>query len=275
MKTNRIVVVYYSATGNTRGVALKLGKQLADKLGVPMEEMNYAPPAVRKKHYMFSAEDLVLFATPVYAGRVPNKMLPFVEGGFTGGDALAIPVIIFGNRSFDNGLIELRNLLEQNGFHTVAAAAVATSHVFSEVIAPGRPDETDWAVLCQFTSKVASRIQTMTEYPAPVEVPGDNPPTVYYTPLGVDGKPSMFLKAKPQTYEGMCDGCGICVEACPMSAISAEDPTQVPGTCIKCQACIKICPTQAKYFADENFLSHVKMLELNYTARKEPQVFFA
>ncbi|MBQ9989652.1 MAG: EFR1 family ferrodoxin [Lachnospiraceae bacterium] len=274
MKIKRVVAVYYSATGNTRRVVLNLAKQISEALGVASEEMNYAPPAVREKHYTFSAEDLVLFATPVYAGRVPNKMLPFVESGFSGGDALAVPVIIFGNRNFDNGLIELRNLLEQNGFHTIAAAAVATSHVFSDVIAPGRPDEADWAVLNRFAGDVASRVKALAEYPAPVEVPGDNPPTVYYTPLGVDGKPSMFLKAKPQTHEGMCDGCGLCVEACPMAAISEEDPTQVPGTCIKCQACVKICPTEAKYFADENFLSHVKMLELNYTARKEPQVFF-
>lgn len=274
MQINRVNVVYYSATGNTRKVALNLGKQIAKALGVPMEEMNYAPPLVRKKHYSFSSDDLVLFATPVYAGRVPNKMLPFVESGFTGGDALAVPVIIFGNRNFDNGLIELRNLLEQNGFHTVAAAAVATSHVFSDAISPGRPDTADWAVLNQFAADVASRVTALSEYPAPVEVPGDNPPLVYYTPLGVDGKPTMFLKAKPQTHDGMCDACGICVAACPMDAISAEDPTQVPGTCIKCQACVKICPTNAKYFADENFLSHVKMLEQNYTQRKEPQVFF-
>ena len=273
MQINRIAAVYYSATGNTREVVLKIGKQIAEDLKVPLKEYDYTLPEAREKHYSFTAEDLVLFATPVYAGRVPNKMLPFVETGFTGGDALAVPIVIFGNRSFDNGLIELRNLLVANGFHPIAAAAVATSHVFSDAIAPGRPDKEDWAVLNQFAGDVAAKVSRITQLPEPIQVPGDNPPLSYYTPLGVDGKPTVFLKAKPQTTAEWCDGCGICVAACPMAAISEEDPTLVPGTCIKCQCCVKICPTGAKYFDDEAFLSHVKMLEQNYTERKEPQVF--
>ncbi len=273
MKINQVTAVYYSATGNTREVVLAIGKQIAQALDVPFKECSYTLPASRKAHYHFSSSDLVLFATPVYAGRVPNKMLPFVESGFTGNGALAVPIVAFGNRSFDNGLIELRNLLEANGFHTIGAAAVVTGHAFSDAISPGRPDAADWEILNQFALDVASKVQALKEVPAAIFVPGDNPPLAYYTPLGVDGKPTVFLKAKPQTVAEWCDGCGICVEACPMAAISEEDPTQVPGTCIKCQACIKICPTRAKYFDDEAFLSHVKMLEQNYTARKEPQVF--
>ncbi|MGN1314732.1 MAG: EFR1 family ferrodoxin [Lachnospiraceae bacterium] len=273
MNIRRVVLVYYSATGNTRNVVVSLGKQIGEILNAAVEEFSYTSPASRQKHYSFSPEDLVLFATCVYAGRVPNKMLPFVESGFTGNGALAVPIVTFGNRSFDNGLIELRNLLEANGFHTIAAAAVATNHVFSDVIAPGRPDKADKEILENFARKVAEKVHKLESIPQPIEVPGENPPTTYYTPLGVDGKPSMFLKAKPQTHENMCDACGLCVEACPMAAISEEDPCQVPGTCIKCQACVKICPTNAKYFDDENFLSHVKMLEMNYTERKEPRIF--
>lgn len=273
MQISRVLVVYYSATGNTRKVVMGVGKRIAEALGVPLEQRNYTLPASREKHYDFTKKDLIIFATPVYAGRVPNKLMPFVEAGFTGNGALAVPMVVFGNRSFDNGLIELRNLLEQNGFHTIAAAGVATSHVFSDAISPGRPDEADWEILHRFADDVAGKVQDLTDIPEPIEVPGDNPPLTYYTPLGVDGKPAMFLKAKPQTHADLCDGCGICVAACPMAAISKEDPTQVPGTCIKCQACVKKCPTKAKYFDDPNFLSHVKMLEMNYTARKEPRVF--
>ena len=58
-----------------------------------------------------------------------------------------------------------------------------------------------------------------------------------------------------------------------MGSISLEDPAQVTGICIKCQACIKKCPTGAKYFDDPAFLSHVAMLEENYTRRAEMEVF--
>lgn len=273
MEINRIAAVYYSATGSTRRVILTLGRQLSRLLAAPLEEFDYTLPASREKHYSFSSDDLVLFATPVYAGRVPNKMLPFVETGFSGNGALALPVVTFGNRSFDQGLIELKAILEKNGFFPVAAAAVATSHVFSDDISPNRPDGADWEKLNRFMNDVAAKVQALTGPPSPFPLPGDDEELIYYTPLGIDGKPTMFLKAKPQTHAELCDGCGICVAACPMAAIDEDDPLLVPGTCIKCQACVRICPTQAKYFDDANFLSHVRMLEENYTKRKEPQVF--
>ena len=97
--------------------------------------------------------------------------------------------------------------------------------------------------------------------------------TKYYVPLGVDGQPVQFLKAKPKTKEELCDHCGACAVRCPVAAIDFSDETMVPGTCIKCQACIKVCHTRAKYFDDEKFLSHVKMLEENYSRRAEPAFF--
>ena len=44
------------------------------------------------------------------------------------------------------------------------------------------------------------------------------------------------------------------------------------GLCIKCQACVRKCTLHAKYFEDPDFLSHVAMLEQNYTRRAEHQI---
>ena len=214
-----------------------------------------------------------MLGTSVYAGRVPNKLLPAVQNCFKADGALAVPVVTFGNRNFDNGLIELRNELENNGFHTVAGAGIACRHVFSEKLAPGRPDEADWAAIEKFAVSAAEKVMNLTEIPAPVSVKGDDPVGPYYTPLGTDGKPAVFLKAKPLTKAELCDSCGICVKACPMGSIDAADPSLVSGICIKCQACVKKCPTGAKYFDDPAFLSHVAMLEQNYTRRAEPEFF--
>lgn len=270
MMIKKIAALYYSATGNTKKVVSVLAKVMAESLGVHAEYIDLTLPVARKSAYEFQPGTLVLAGTPIYAGRVPNKILPFFQEKLTGNGAIAIPIVTFGNRSFDNGLIELRNELEAHGFHTVAGAAVPAQHGFSALLATGRPNEEDFSQLNEFGRKVIAKISAMDSAPAaPITVPGNGPVGPYYTPLGVDGKPAVFLKAKPKTDPIKCNGCGLCAGVCPMGSISFEHCSQVDGICIKCQACVKVCPTGAKYFDDEAFLSHVKMLEENYTRRSE------
>lgn len=130
--------------GKHQGGDRKNCRPHCEKLGVPTDSYDYTLPDSRTKTQNYGPSDLVVFGTSVYAGRVPNKLLPAVQNCFKADGALAVPVVTFGNRNFDNGLIELRNELENNGFHTVAGAGIACRHVFSEKLAPGRPDEADW-----------------------------------------------------------------------------------------------------------------------------------
>ena len=199
MKITKVWAVYFSPTGNTKKVITTMAKKAAEVLSVPMETFDFTLPENREGVTSFESEDLVFFSTPVYAGRIPNKMLPYVQSAFEGNGAFAVPVSVFGNRNFDNGLIELRNELELHGFHTIAAAGIPTEHVFSNKLATGRPDADDLAKIAEFGEKVAKKVADMTEIPAKIEVRGDDPVTAYYTPLGTDGKPAVFLKAKPKT----------------------------------------------------------------------------
>lgn len=281
MRIKKIWAVYFSPEGNTKRVVEKLADVLADRLQAARGSIDFTLPKNREQAYAFAVGDLVVFGTPVYAGRVPNKILPAVQGLFAGNDALAIPVVTFGNRSYDNALIELRNELEGDGFHTVAGAAFVARHAFSKKLATDRPDADDLRAMETFADRAAQKVEDLlcdvgeaseALYPAPIAVDGIEPIPAYYTPLGMDGKPAKFLKAKPKTRTG-CIGCGICVAVCPMGSISQEDPTQVPGLCIKCQACIKNCPIELRYFDDPAFLSHVAMLENTYQRRAENALF--
>ena len=272
MEIRSICAVYFSPTGNTDKLAHVLAEELAAKLSLPVEYRDITRPTDREQVFSFTGGDLVIVASPTYAGKLPNKMLPWFQSGLRGGGALAVPVVTFGNRSYDNSLAELAAVLEQGGFHTVAGGAFVGRHAFTDELAYGRPGWSDQFEAKNFAKRIADKVKNLTDIPAPVQVPGDAA-APYYVPKGTDGQPAKFLKAKPKTDLSRCNGCGACARFCPMGAIDPRDVTSVPGTCIKCQACIRKCTKQAKYFDDEAFLSHVKMLEENFTEPKENEVF--
>ncbi len=272
MEIERVRAVYWSATGNTRKVVEELARALSEALERPMDTLDFTLPQARETALTFPAGDLVVIGTPTYAGKLPNKLLPYLREQVKSDGALAAAVVTFGNRAFDNALAELTAVLEANGFHTAAGAAFACRHAFTDALAPGRPGAGDFAQVRDFAGRIAAKIKSLSAPPAPVEVPGDAS-APYYVPKGTDGQPAKFLKAKPRTDPAKCCGCGVCARICPMGAIDPQNTAEAPGTCIKCQACIRRCTRRAKYFDDPAFLSHVAMLEANFSDPKENQMF--
>lgn len=258
----RIVVLYFSPTGNARKVATEIGERVSQILQLPVEKMSFTLPKERENGFVFGQDDIVICTTPVYAGRLPNKLLPFIQENIKGNGAVAITVNVFGNRNYDNAPIEFYNEMKKNGFTVAGVAAIPTEHVFLEDIGRGRPTSQDMVPVLDFAERVAKKILEG-NVSDDLDVPGSYP-APYYTPLGVDNQPVQFLKAKPETHLELCDSCGACARRCPMGAISFDDTSLVPGICIKCQACVKVCHTKAKHFTDQAFLSHVQMLANNY-----------
>lgn len=271
MNIEKVYCLTYSATGTTDKVASAVAEGAAKKLGVPVEAIGFTKPADREKAHSFGPTDLVVVATPTYAGKMPNKLMPDFKEKLTGNGAAAIAVVTYGNRSFDHSLAELSALLTANGFAVVAGGAFVCRHAFSDLLAGDRPDFDDRRQAAQLGERAADKV--LKGDMAPVTVPGDAG-APYYVPKGTDGQPAKFLKAKPLTDLSKCSNCGVCARSCPTGAISAENVAEVNGVCIKCQACVRKCTRKAKYFEDAAFLSHVAMLEQNFTDRKENALFF-
>lgn len=272
MELRQMTAVYYSATGVTGKVVHTLAEALAAELTLPLACRGFTKLEERREDLRFGEGELVIVGSPTYAGRIPNKIAPDFQVRLQGKGALAVPVVTFGNRAYENSLAELCALLEASGFRTVAAGAFPGRHAFTAALGEGRPDWDDKRAICAFAKAIAGKLRELREAPAPVEVPGD-PKAPYYIPKGLDGEPVKFLKAKPRTDLGRCCNCGVCARTCPMGAIDPADVSQVPGLCIKCQSCVRRCTRHAKYFDDPAFLSHVAMLEANFREPKVNEIF--
>jgi len=278
----RIKTYYFSPTGGTRQMAGHLAERLGALLHAEVEYHSYTLPREREVLPVFDADDIVLWATPVYAGRIPNKTLDYVRTALTYSSNQAIPqssiksiaLVTFGNRAYDNALAELVGLMEDGGMKPMGAAAMVTRHSFSDTLGAGRPNEEDLAALDRFAEQVATKLLTFNSNLLPVKVPGEAHPEKYYTPLKTNNAPAGFLKAKPSCNPDRCIRCGKCLEVCPMGSINGNDGIPAfDGICLKCQACRRICPTGAIVFTDPEYLSHVAMIERTFAAPKVPEFF--
>lgn len=294
----RIRAMYFSGTGTTAkvttAVAHRMWERLSEKAKGENREAEYekaanidfSPLQARAEKYVFDKDDIVVFGTPVIAGRVPNVLLKFLET-LEGGGAMAVPIVLYGNRNFDDALIELRNILEDKGFHTIAGAAFIGEHSFSRTLAAGRPDMKDMETAAGFADDVSAKILKLLEAAGedsrkltallaekgPVKVEGQEPLRPYYKPRDRKGNHINILKVKPKLDADKCTGCGLCVKVCPMGSIKTEAPGIVDGICIKCCGCVKKCPQEALYFDDAGYLYHKEELEIQYAQRREPELF--
>jgi ferredoxin len=272
MKLDKVWAVYFSPTGTTKKTVEHIAKVIAEKLGTDYGTWDFTLPAARKETLQFGARDLVVFGTPVYAGRVQNVLLKYLET-IRGNGAYGVPVVLYGNRDYDDALIELRDILEKGGLHTIAAAAFVGEHSFSYILAKDRPDEADLEEARIFAGKVAEKVKAAagTEIAEQIQVKGvPDPYRGYYQPRDRAGTPVDIRKVKPLTNDA-CNNCMICADVCPMGSISREDVREYTGICIKCGACIKKCPKQAKYYEDEGFLYHQHELEEGLKRRAKPE----
>lgn len=275
MKLEKIWAVYFSGTGTTRRTVERIAGGIASRLNLPAESVDFSRPAVRQETLGFGEKDLVVFGTPVYAGRVPNVLLPFLQERIVGGGALAVPVVLFGNRNYDDALIELRNILAADGMHPIAAGAFVGEHSFSRVLGADRPNAEDEALMDEFAARVAELAAGLDAAPVKsAAVRGQEPLRPYYTPRDRAGNPINILKVKPKTDLSRCGGCGLCADLCPMGSIDPADVSAVRGICIKCCACVKGCPTGAKFFDDAGYLYHQHELEAQYARPAENEVFY-
>ena len=142
MDIKKVYAVYFSPTGTTEKTAIAI----VEGTGIHYEKVDLTTRQARKvfKH-TFKKNELRIVGLPVYGGRLPKKLDDFFSG-LHGNSSPAIALVLYGNREYEDALIELKLILEKRGFNVIAGAAFIGEHTFSKNIATGRPDAGDLAI---------------------------------------------------------------------------------------------------------------------------------
>ena len=250
MNIEKWIIAHFSPTGGTK----KIADAIAMGFNTPIVEMDLtkSDPAVA-----MGEKDALMAVLPVYAGRVPQISLERLSA-LKGNGQKAVAVVVYGNREYDDALLETKDALEANGSQVIAAAAFIAEHSIVRSIANRRPDAEDEAICRQFAADVMAKANDA----APVQVPGKTP----YKEL----KPSAFHPAANET----CTKCGICAQQCPVGAIPVEDPSQTNNDlCINCMRCVEACPVNSRALPDAFLNMITQMLNQNAAGYKKPAVF--
>ncbi|MGI6678910.1 MAG: EFR1 family ferrodoxin [Dehalobacterium sp.] len=260
---HQLNVLYFSPTDTTA----KTVKSIACGINDTYKEYNITLPHNRNSQILFEENDLVIVGVPVYAGRVPAFLIDYFKK-IKGNNTLAVCVVVYGNRDYDDALLELRDILEINGFIGITAGAFIGEHSYTNKVGTGRPDQADLEIARKFGMKIKELLtqlidQCVNNIPV-LSVKGNSPYKERAT----------MPPTKPDTSD-QCISCGICAEHCPTGAIDPNDYSEVDASkCIRCCSCVKKCPVNAKAYNHELIQKFAQYLIDKFsTVRHEPELF--
>lgn len=265
MIIENVKLIYFSPTGTTKKVLEGISAGLGSN---NVKHFSFTNPGIRNKSEKVSSNDLVLLGVPVYYGRVPVVAANYIKT-LKADKTPAIIVAVYGNRHFNDALIELKDLAESAGFVIIAGAVFIGEHSFSSdkiPIAHARPDSEDIAIAKELGNNIKEKLESVTSIGVAdtPNVPGKRP---YKKLMNLPG-------VVPSVDISKCIHCGKCRLVCPVNAIVDDNYPQSDKTkCIFCCACIKACPTKARSYKHLLIKFARRALSLLCSKRKEPEIY--
>lgn len=251
----KIYDIVFSPTGGTQ----KVSRLLTDALEGEVIHVDLTDSRQNFRTVSPTQDDVAVIAVPSYGGRVPAIAIKRLTE-ISGQGARTVLVCVYGNRAYEDTLIELEDAAKQSGFQVIAAVAAIAEHSIARQFASGRPDAQDAVQLSNFAKQIQHKLSAIDA--SEPTIPGNRP----YKKTGGAG---MVPKATKE-----CTNCGVCAAECPVQAIDKEDSKKVDEkACISCMRCIAVCPQGARKINPVMLSAVSLMLKKVCSERKESELF--
>lgn len=250
-----VTIAYFCPTQGTK----KAAEILAEGLTQSPQYLDLTRRKFRKQVKVFKEQELLVAAAPVYGGQLPR----IEEGLFTnlkGNHTPCVLMAAYGNRHYDDTLAQMKKILTDRGFICIGAIAPVIPHIFSDKLGTGRPDQKDQEQIRRFAVLIKKRLQeAQMQGLKEITVPGNPNPD-----------PKIMKPVEKKLNREICTNCQICVQKCPVNAISRDTLEISAEKCINCMRCAKVCPTGARTFEAADVREY---LESHYSQPREVEYF--
>lgn len=257
MRFTQVREIHFSPTGTTRTIVAAIARTFEGGRVVTDLLRDSVPDGLE-----ISEDELTIVGMPMFAGRIPSVCVESLSQ-IKARRSPAIVCVAYGNRAYDDALLELQDLAEKCGFVVIGSGAFVAQHSLIPNVARGRPDAGDMKRIAWFAEECKKKLEAND---------GANP----LRPATKGNRPYIAPKSLPMSpaADSRCTRCGACVSVCPVKAIGADHPERTDKKkCIACVACVSACPNQARRFSGLLYWLAGKMLTRMWAKRKEPEIF--
>jgi len=239
----KLLLCYFSATGNTAKVAGVIGDEFG-RLGVELETRDITPLSDRQKEIDLEPYEAFVVGAPIHSWRAPRVVREWLRT-LDGQGKKCSMFFTYGGFQVPPTHASTKQILEEQGFVVVSSAEFVGAHTFNLGgwrAVPGRPDESDYDTAREYARKTYERLN------------GEDPGTLgemektLHTEEQLDSIETFrfnILTQLPSRQGEECSLCMICEESCPTGAMNAEKGEAEEGKCIACLACVANCPEDA------------------------------
>lgn len=249
--------IYFSPTGGTKRVM----ELLCSGWQETPQVIDLCDSGRNFSELSLTCADVCLIGVPSFGGRVPETALKRLAQ-IKGGGAAAVLVTAYGNRAYEDTLLELQDTALSCGFRIAGAAAAVTEHSIMRQYGAGRPDAEDETRLRDFSRQLRQAVENMPGAGNKLTLPGGRPFRDYN---GVPFKPKAGKS---------CTECGACAGLCPVDAIPKNDPRKTDTSrCISCMRCISVCPVHARSLNKAMLFAAGQSMKKAFEGRKTNDIF--
>ncbi len=275
------LIVYMSPAGTTRQTARMAQKALEER-GCDVSLIDLAEHtdwnAVYSRIQKGKDKVCLFIGSPVYVSHAVPPVTSFIAGLPENTGACAVPFVTWGCATSGVALYEMGEALLNKGMKLVGAAKVAALHCMmwksENPLGKGRPDDSDEKTITEMVEKLTGKFRTG----AGLEISLSDLaylPENLFEELKKHNLEIMKPMMPPRTIdESKCNQCGMCVDSCPVLAVSLDPLPEFGKDCIYCYNCARACPEQAILVDLSVLVERIRTRSEKIAEKPPTQIFF-